>query len=34
MGEAIISDEELSKAFGHHEVLRKIEFNVEPGEII
>lgn len=34
MGEAIISVEELSKAFGQHEVLRKIDFNVEPGEII
>ena len=34
MGDAIISVEELSKAFGQHEVLRKIDFNVEPGEII
>ena len=34
MGDAIISVEELSKAFGNHEVLRKIDFNVEPGEII
>ena len=24
----------LSKSFGQHEVLRKIDFNVEPGEII
>ena len=34
MGDAIISVEELSKSFGQHEVLRKIDFNVEPGEII
>ena len=33
MGDAIISVEELSKAFGQHEVLRKIDFNVEAGEI-
>ena len=34
MGDAIISVEELSNSFGQHEVLRKIDFNVEPGEII
>lgn len=34
MSDAIISVEELSKSFGKHEVLRKIDFNVAPGEII
>ena len=34
MSDAIISVEELSKSFGKHEVLRKINFNVAPGEII
>ena len=31
MSDAIISVEELSKSFGKHEVLRKIDFNVAPG---
>ena len=34
MSEAIISVEDLSKSFGNHEVLRKIDFSVDPGEII
>ena len=34
MSEAIISVQELGKSFGNHEVLRKIDFNVSPGEII
>ena len=34
MSENIISIEELSKSFGDHEVLRKIDFSVEPGEVI
>ena len=34
MSEAIISVKDLSKSFGDHEVLRKIDFNVNPGEII
>ena len=34
MGEKIISIEELSKSFGDHEVLRKIDFAVEKGEVI
>ena len=34
MSEAIISVEDLSKSFGNHEVLRKIDFEVAPGEII
>lgn len=34
MSEAIISVRDLSKSFGDHEVLRKIDFNVNPGEII
>lgn len=34
MGEKIISIEELSKSFGDHEVLRKIDFTVEKGEVI
>lgn len=34
MSDAIISVEDLSKSFGNHEVLRKIDFSVDPGEII
>lgn len=34
MGEKIISIKELSKSFGDHEVLRKIDFEVEKGEVI
>ena len=34
MGEKIISIESLSKSFGDHEVLRKIDFAVEKGEVI
>lgn len=34
MGEKIISIENLSKSFGGHEVLRKIDFAVEKGEVI
>ena len=34
MGEKIISIENLSKSFGDHEVLRKIDFAVEKGEVI
>lgn len=34
MGEKIISIEALSKSFGDHEVLRKIDFAVEKGEVI
>ena len=34
MGEKIISIEELSKSFGDHEVLRKIDFAVEKGEVV
>lgn len=34
MGEKIISIEELSKSFGNHEVLRKIDMSVEKGEVI
>ena len=34
MSEAIISVEDLSKSFGNHEVLRKIDFEVAAGEII
>ena len=32
--EKIIRIEELSKSFGEHEVLRKIDFSVEKGEVI
>lgn len=32
--ENIISIQELSKSFGDHEVLRKIDFNVKRGEVI
>lgn len=34
MGENIISIEELGKSFGNHEVLKKIDFSVKPGEVI
>ncbi|MDD7738920.1 MAG: amino acid ABC transporter ATP-binding protein [Fusicatenibacter sp.] len=34
MGEKIISIENLSKSFGDHEVLRKIDISVEKGEVI
>ena len=34
MGEKVISIEEFSKSFGDHEVLRKIDFAVEKGEVI
>ncbi len=32
--EKIISIEALSKSFGDHEVLKKIDFSVKPGEVI
>lgn len=34
MGETIISIQNLSKSFGEHEVLRKIDIDVKAGEII
>ncbi len=34
MGETIISIKDLSKSFGKHEVLRKIDMDVKKGEII
>lgn len=34
MAENMISVEELSKSFGDHEVLRKIDISVEKGEVI
>lgn len=34
MAENIIKVEELSKSFGQHEVLRKIDFSVDKGEVI
>lgn len=34
MDEKIISIENLSKSFGDHEVLRRIDFSVEKGEVI
>ena len=34
MAESIISIEELSKSFGDHEVLRKIDISVKKGEVI
>ena len=34
MGETIISIKDLSKSFGKHEVLRKIDMEVKEGEII
>ncbi len=34
MGETIISIKDLSKSFGNHEVLRKIDMDVKKGEVI
>jgi putative lysine transport system ATP-binding protein len=34
MGEKIIKIEELSKSFGDHQVLRKIDISIEKGEVI
>ncbi|MBP5471953.1 MAG: amino acid ABC transporter ATP-binding protein, partial [Lachnospiraceae bacterium] len=34
MGEKIISIHDLSKSFGDHEVLRKIDMDISKGEII
>ena len=34
MNEAILRIEDLSKSFGNHEVLRKIDMEVHKGEII
>ena len=34
MGESIISIKNLSKSFGDHEVLRKIDIEVGKGEVI
>ena len=34
MGETVISIKDLSKSFGNHEVLRKIDIDIEAGEII
>ena len=34
MGEKVISIKDLSKSFGDHEVLRKIDIDIEAGEII
>ena len=34
MKDAVISVQNLSKSFGDHEVLRKIDIEVKPGEII
>ena len=34
MGETVISIKDLSKSFGDHEVLRKIDMDIEEGEII
>ena len=34
MSEAIIAIKELSKSFGDHQVLRKIDIEVHPGEVI
>ena len=34
MGETVISIKDLSKSFGDHEVLRKIDIDIEAGEII
>ena len=34
MGETVISIKDLSKSFGNHEVLRKIDMDVKKGEII
>ena len=34
MGEAILSIKDLGKSFGNHEVLRKIDIEVDKGEVI
>ena len=34
MGATVISIKDLSKSFGKHEVLRKIDMEVKEGEII
>lgn len=34
MGEKVISIKDLSKSFGNHEVLRKIDIDIGAGEII
>ena len=34
MSEAVISIKDLSKSFGNHEVLKKIDIDVNAGEII
>jgi len=34
MGKSVLSVQNLSKSFGDHEVLRKIDMDVNPGEII
>ena len=34
MGETVISIKDLSKSFGDHEVLKKIDIDIEAGEII
>ena len=34
MSDAVISIKDLSKSFGKHEVLRKIDIDILPGEII
>ena len=34
MSEEIIRVEELGKSFGEHQVLRKIDFSVNKGDII
>ncbi len=34
MGETVISIKDLSKSFGKHEVLRKIDMDVNAGEIL
>ena len=34
MGDTVISIRDLSKSFGDHEVLRKIDIEVSAGEII
>lgn len=34
MSESVISIQDLSKSFGNHEVLRKIDIDIKGGEII
>ena len=34
MSETVISIKDLSKSFGDHEVLRKIDIDVQSGEVI